>query len=880
MLAAAALDTHEREGFLDHLTAVEPVVLAEARRRLVLVRELPPTFLDIPAPELLRARGDELAAEDPLPVPTGVDRYTLLQEIGEGGMARVYKAFDRQLERPVAIKFLERLEPEDRQRFLHEAQAQARVRHDNVLEVYETGVLAGKPFIAMRWVDGPTIAGIRAETSLEQKVRLIAQVAEGLHAAHREGLIHRDVKPSNVLVEKSPDGEWKPWIADFGIALEWKSDGSTQKVGLAGTPAYLAPEMLSGDQAQVDRRADVYGLGMTLYELVTGDVPFASPQLLELLRQVREDAPPPPRAAQPNLPAELEAIILKCLEKQPEKRYPSARALAEDLERFLDGEVVEAHTATIAYRLTKFALRYRLLLVVSGVGLALLSGALVVAAILGIEARLANRRAEMRRTQAEELIGFMLTDLRDRLEPLGKLEILDGVGASALKYFAAVPEAELTSEELARRSQALYQIGDVRIRQGDLAAALPPLEESLALARALAEREPQSAERLFGLGQSHYWVGRVSWQKGDLAGARPHFDAYLEISQRLVAMDATRLDYQLELAYATSNLGSVLEAEGKLEEAVAAYRRTLEINQKLVAADPSRREWKAELADTHNLIGAVEKRLGHLDFALTHFRSDLNLKQELAAEEPGNARWEGSLATSHDYVGELTRQTGGLADGTAHFLAAREILTRLVSHDPKNAEWRYKLALIHLKLGAAYQNQGDLAGATAEWRTLADLVTELVHREPSNFEWRRLKGIERIVRATLVAEQTGPRAGRDAAEQGIELLELVRKDRPEDATTLRWLARGYRTLALAHAADGENTEKTRALATALEELRPAVAASRDVSLLAAWAQLLVDLGKTDEARPVLAGLQVAGFRDPSFWSEINAASSPANPVSP
>src|SRR5262249_21931149 len=175
--------------------------------------------------------------------------------------------------------------PGARRRFLDEAQAQARVRHDNVLEVYETGEIEGTPFIAMRWVDGPTLLAIRGETSLEQKVRLIAQVAEGLHAAHREGLVHRDVKPSNVLVEKTPDGAWKLWIADFGIA-QWSEAGASGE--LAGTPAYLAPELLKGHAVQADRRADVYGLGVTLYELLTGEAPFRAPELAGPLRPGRQ----------------------------------------------------------------------------------------------------------------------------------------------------------------------------------------------------------------------------------------------------------------------------------------------------------------------------------------------------------------------------------------------------------------------------------------------------------------------------------------------------------------------------------------------------------------------------------------------------------------
>lgn len=375
VLAAAALEPGEREDFLRQLTVAEPRLLEEARRRLQLAAELPSAFLAVPAAEILEAA--DLAKEPParpsIPPVAGAERYELQECLGKGGMSRVYKAFDRQLHRPVALKLLERAEPKTLRRFLREAKAQARVRHEYVLDVYETGDLGGQPYIAMHYVDGPTLMGIRDETSLEQKVRLMAQVAEGLHAAHREGLIHRDVKPSNVLVEVTQDGKLRPWVADFGIAIDLDHGSSIWTTALAGTPYYIAPERLS-DECPVDRRSDVYSLGVTLYQLLCGELPFHHPSLAELLRQLREDSPVPLRERLPGLPAEIEAITMKCLAKDPDERYASARAVAEDLWRYLDGESVGAHTATFAYRVAKAADRKR----------ALFAAALAAALLIGV----------------------------------------------------------------------------------------------------------------------------------------------------------------------------------------------------------------------------------------------------------------------------------------------------------------------------------------------------------------------------------------------------------------------------------------------------------------------------------------------------------------
>ncbi len=415
VLAAAARDTGEREAFLRQVTVADPDLLEEARRRLRRAAELPPAFLAVPAAEILEAadlaaKPEVRASQGGAPMVDGAARYELGDCLGQGGMSRVYRAFDRQLQRPVALKLLERADPKTLRRFQREAQVQAKVRHEYVLEVYETGELGGQPFIAMYYVDGPTLMDVRDETTLEQKVRLSAQVAEGLHAAHREGLIHRDVKPSNILVEATADGRLKPRVADFGIATSLGGGSSMWTSTLAGTPYYIAPERLIDDEQGVDRRSDVYSLGVTIYQLLTGELPFNDPQLAAMLRQVREDPPPSMRELVPSLPAELDAVVLKCLAKEPEARYPTARAVADDLWRFLDGEPVEAHTRTLTYRLARTATH----------GRSLPTGALIAGvALIAVLAAVAIRTSVEERRLATEAEAA-LEDLATVYDDLGR----------------------------------------------------------------------------------------------------------------------------------------------------------------------------------------------------------------------------------------------------------------------------------------------------------------------------------------------------------------------------------------------------------------------------------------------------------------------------
>ena len=298
LLAAAGLETTDLEVFVESVERRQPTVAAALRQKLEVV---PGSFLALPAadrlaleetgdelPETRQAvSGDEFRSEETNGDATVVEestdfgtagpgsrvvrvgpgddsgarltwvseRYALGDCLGEGGMARVFRAFDRKLSRSLALKFMTRDEPALVHRFLREARLQAQVRHDHVLDVYDTGELGGRPYIAMRAIEGCTLAEVREHTSLEEQVNLLVQAAEGLDAAHREGLIHRDVKPSNILVEEQSEGDLRAYVADFGIATE--PDGPEARATLAGTPSYLAPELLRKPRGEVGRTSTV-----------------------------------------------------------------------------------------------------------------------------------------------------------------------------------------------------------------------------------------------------------------------------------------------------------------------------------------------------------------------------------------------------------------------------------------------------------------------------------------------------------------------------------------------------------------------------------------------------------------------------------------------
>jgi tetratricopeptide (TPR) repeat protein/predicted Ser/Thr protein kinase len=291
--------------------------------------------------------------------------YRIRRFLGAGGMARVYEAFDTRLQRPVALKFLRFNDSDSAARLIREAQAQAQVRHDGVCAIYEAGEDAGRLFIAMQFIQGPSLDKAAPDLSVREKVETLRQVAEAVHTAHREGLIHRDLKPSNILLERTETGGWKAYVTDFGLARVQGAAGLTATGEVMGTPRYMAPEQARGDNRALDARTDVYSLGATMYEILSGRPLFAGDSPVHVMLQVMNRDPITLRRAAPHLHADLDTIVMKCLEKDPSRRYPSARELAADLERFLEGDPIQARPAGRLYRLYRRARKNRIAVTVA-----------------------------------------------------------------------------------------------------------------------------------------------------------------------------------------------------------------------------------------------------------------------------------------------------------------------------------------------------------------------------------------------------------------------------------------------------------------------------------------------------------------------------------
>jgi TRAP transporter TAXI family solute receptor len=294
--------------------------------------------------------------------------YDLLEEIASGGMGVVYRARQRSLNRIVALKMIlagqlaSRVEVE---RFQREARAAANLRHRNIVMVHEVGEEEGQHYFSMDFIEGKNLAEIVRPGPLpaQQAARYMKKIAEAIHYAHQQGTLHRDLKPANALVDRDDE----PMITDFGLAKRREDDSRlTHARDILGTPSYMSPEQASGDWDKVGAASDIYSLGAMLYELLTGRPPFRAESPTETVLQVLSEEPTSPRRLNPKVPRDLETIALKCLEKDPARRYPTALALAEDLGRFLEGEPIRAKPVGILARSLHFVRGIPLVAVLTG----------------------------------------------------------------------------------------------------------------------------------------------------------------------------------------------------------------------------------------------------------------------------------------------------------------------------------------------------------------------------------------------------------------------------------------------------------------------------------------------------------------------------------
>jgi len=923
---AIELPVTERAAFLDRECGGDAALRAQVEA-LLSGHDAAAHFLEKPAVIRPVAKAEENIGDV-------IGRYTLRKKIGDGGCGVVYLAEQTEpVRRLVALKVI-KLGMDTRHviaRFEAERQALAMMDHPDIARVFDAGATdAGRPFFVMEYVDGVPITKFCDQHSLSMRARLelFSRICLALQHAHQKGIIHRDVKPSNILVTMH-EGVPAPKVIDFGIAkaTQGRLTDLTLITGFdqfIGTPAYMSPEQAELREYDIDTRSDVYSLGVLLYELLTGHPPYDSKSLVragieEIRRIIREVEPPRPstriltledgdrnsiarlRGAAPMhltsvLRGDLDWIVMCCLEKDRGRRYGTARELAEDVSRHLRQEPVVARPPDALYRMQKFFARNRLACVsVAAVALALVLGTVVsvrqairatsaeqiaraerdAATAAGRAESIARADAQRRQEQAENLLTFMLGDFRTELQKAGRLNLLDSVGDKAMAYFASLNPRDLTDTALARQAKALTQIGETRLDEAKYPEASAAFNAAYERAAAQVVRHARDGDMLFERAQAEYWIGFAAHGRGDFAAQKEWFTRYRDSAVALVAIEGTKMRAQMELVHGHHNL-AVLDFDRRdLQAAAEGFLAEKATVGKLLEVTPGDSDLLSKMADVASWLGSVAESEGRYQAAREYFGEMSTRYGDLATREPKTARWRVLQALSAVFAGDIEAVMGKKQEAAASYDTAKFGFEQLVAQDPKNRQWQAHLMRVQLQRATLLIGQDSLPPAAEILADIRPTLEALLAAEPSSHAFaRNLASVSRLEgRIRFAINQ--PNAN-EAVARALEIGEKLIKESRADNRTIFEYGQAHILAGRIASAQGQAEEATRHWNDAVEILLTRAKNSNDWRFLDPAAQALSLLGRYDDARSFTEKLQHFGYRavDPLAAATLDVVLTP------
>ena len=855
-----------------------------------------------------------------------IGRYKVVRKLGEGGCGVVYLADQEEpVRRPVAVKVI-KAGMDTREviaRFSGEQQALARMDHPGIAKVFDAGTTAaGRAYFVMEFVPGPPITGFCDERALPTRARLalFSEVCDAVQHAHLKGIIHRDLKSSNVLVaaQEGRASPARPKVIDFGIAKAIQGRlGDLSLVTSAdqfiGTPAYMSPEQVDPGEYDIDPRTDVYSLGVLLYELLTGHLPFdakilsrARPE--ELRRIIREVEPPKPsmrfatlgaeerhllarlRSTDPTrladaLAGDLDWIVMKAMEKDRARRYDSPAAFAADLARYLQDEPVIARPPSRAYRLRKLIRRNRLVFAATTTVAVVLVAGTAVSSWQAVRAREAEGQAKAERAiatderaRAEELIVFIMDDLQPSLQEVGKLAIVEATAKKALDYLARRPPQELSDAELIRHAKTLLHLGRVRYDQVRLSEARQVFGAAYYRAVLLLRRDPRNFEARSTRGQAEGWIGIVLSRLGQSDAAHDWYLRQKATAESLVAAAPDNVRWQRELAEAHHSLAKLALYRRDFAEARESYLSELALLNRLAAAAPSDAEIKPQQADIVSTLGTIAERTGDLAEAVRRYEDQVARYAEIGRAQPENRHWRFKVAEGKSSYASALGFTGQRARALELLAEARVALEELVARDPASRRWSSGLFTTKLREAMVARAAGQMERATKEVEEARAGFEQLVAAEPAD----RAFPARLALACRLSAELRHAAGDLEATALAARALELgakfVAKDRqmtPERGEC----ASAFIIAGKIAAAAGNREVARRHWQSGFELLAPHLAGARDWRVLDPAARLALLLERNDEARELVRQLAGLNYHPLQPWPAPGdfPVSSPTNP---
>jgi serine/threonine protein kinase/tetratricopeptide (TPR) repeat protein len=687
-------------------------------------------------------------------------RFRILRPHAKGGLGAVFVALDVELNREVALKQIldsHADDPASRARFVVEAEITGGLEHPGIVPVYGLGSFAnGRPYYATRFVRGESLKeaieyfhvdeslekdASRRSLELHKLLRRFADVCNAIEYAHSRGVLHRDIKPSNVILGKH--GE--TLLVDWGLAkATGKSDPSSGERTLRpsstsgssetlpgsalGTPAYMSPEQAEGDLERLGPRSDVYSLGATLYCLLTGKAPFVG-DAADVLHAVQKGEFRRPRAVDPAIDSALEAVCLKAMALKPADRYPTPKALAEDIDRWMADVPVSAWREPLTRRGRRWSRRNRTAVATAAAALlfALASTAAVLAvqtkANVELEARnldlaaanrkvtqankdleAANQREHERFDLATDAIklfhGEISEDLmlKERQFATLRTKLLRGAADFYAKLEALLTD-QTDSKSRVALGKAYDELGKLTANIGNMPAALAVHRKALAVRRDLAARQGARTEAILDVARSLLAAGFLQTQTGDQAGAMASYEEARSLAESLDKTGSATAEVRAVLGTTQRSIGSLLWETGKPIEALATYESSRAVLQELADANPSTIQVQRDLAAIYLSMGELLWQTNNPRKALAAYESARTIQEKLADANPSVTALQNELARTYTSIGLSLSGTGNVAGALAACERARTIFQKLTDANPSANGLQTNLAWIHLNIG-------------------------------------------------------------------------------------------------------------------------------------------------------------------------------------
>jgi serine/threonine-protein kinase len=774
----------------------------------------PNATASIPSPADPDATVGQVAPDAPgipgvgLPTSAGL-RFHILRPHARGGLGEVLVAQDRELNREVALKQIQDRHADDpgsRARFLLEAEITGGLEHPGIVPVYGLGCYAdGRPYYAMRLIRGESFkeaierfhkpSPARPDPGehallLRELLGRFVDMCQAVAYAHSRGVIHRDLKPGNVML--GPYGE--TLVVDWGLAKSLgqaevpagppedplrplTSDGGvpTQAGQVVGTPQYMSPEQAGGRLDDIGPASDVYSLGATLYCLLTGRAPFEERDMGVLLLKVEKGDLLPPSRVNPRVAPALGAICLKAMALRPQDRYPSARALAEDIKRWLADEPVPVYREPLLKRATRWARRHRAAVAATGALLLTAVAALAIGAVLiwREEARTneQRRRAEANFQRALQAVNDMLTEVAQEqlaIEPRmekKRLALLE----KAQQYYATFLEERGDDPALRKETALGYKrLADVHRLLGDHEGARAAYLQAITLLSRLEEERPEPVYRALEA-ESYTYLGEVQRATSQFADAEKAYQEASGILQRLLADSPRDSGYRKALARVDYNLGILFKDSKRLVKAERALGAAVTGLRDLAEEFPKVPDYRQHLARAYLNLGPVLRGTGRPEKAEKVYQEALRLQRALVKQDPDLPDYRYELAVTCNNLGFLQLSQGRRGDAEQTFRQALDLFEKLVVYFPSVPAYRKELANTLNNLAIVQARGKDLQGAEASWQQALTTFEKLAaeHKDVADYQGNIGMVLGNLGWLQLQRDPPAPAQARDYLDRAI-----------------------------------------------------------------------------------------------------------------